>query len=66
MGNRMSVLRGVGDGTFGAANHVPAGMYPYDVAAVDLDHDGDLDLVVPNHTSSDVTILINCGGGAFQ
>jgi hypothetical protein len=38
---------------------------PVQVLAVDIDRDGDLDLVCVDNTGSDVTIFLNPGNGAF-
>jgi hypothetical protein len=65
----VSILLGVGDGTFSPRIDYPSGSQPRGIAAGDLDGDNDLDLAVTNRTIpsgfSTVTILINNGGGVF-
>ncbi len=56
-----------GDGTFTPADASPfaAGSTPDSIASADFDQDGDLDLAVANRDSSDVTVLVGDGTGAF-
>ncbi len=67
----VAVLPGVGDGSFLAATLLPAGTNPQEVAAADLDHDGDVDLAVTNAVTviqqgpGTVSILLNQGNGTF-
>ncbi len=63
--DNVSVLLGVGDGTFGAAVNFGAGAAPSSVVLADLDRDGKLDLAVANSGDDDVTILFGDGAGAF-
>ncbi|MEZ4655823.1 MAG: FG-GAP-like repeat-containing protein [Candidatus Eisenbacteria bacterium] len=66
----VSVLRGRGDGTFFNATTFP-GSYSPDllscsaIVAGDPDDDGDLDLLVSNYASNDVSFHENLGGGSF-
>lgn len=39
---------------------------PTEVAAADLDNDGDQDLVTANFGSQDASVLVNAGGGVYQ
>ena len=63
--NNVSVLPGVGGANFGAATLLQAGLYPEDLAAGDLDADGDADLAVANRDSGTLTVHLNqsCTGG---
>ena len=45
---------------------MPTGISPYFVVAVDLNHDGFLDLATSNTISHDVTVFINNGDGTFK
>jgi hypothetical protein len=57
---------GMGDGTFGAPQAFPAGSGPWNLVAVDLDGDGNLDLAVSNNTgTAAVSWLQGLGNGAF-
>ncbi len=64
----VSIVQGVGDGTFLSRVDYPAGDRPGGLAAGDFDGDGDLDLVVTNRSLptgfSTITVLLN-NGGAF-
>jgi uncharacterized repeat protein (TIGR02059 family) len=63
--NDVSILIGVGDGTFNVAVPYGAGTSPSSVAVGDFDGDGNLDLAVANNASGDVSILIGVGDGTF-
>ena len=45
---------------------ISAGNDPSDVETVDVDRDGDADLVVANHETSKITVLINDGRANFK
>jgi len=64
----LTVLLGDGKGHFQPAkgSPVPAGHLPNDIAVADMNHDGNLDLVVANHQSPYITILLGDGKGGFQ
>ena len=57
----VSIFLGVGGGRLRPApgSPFPAGREPSEVDAADLDRDGDSDLVLANHETSRVTILLN-------
>jgi hypothetical protein len=55
----VSVLLGNGDVSFQGADFFVAGDLPVSVAVADLDGDSVPDLVTANHTSDDVTVLLN-------
>ena len=63
--NNVSVMLGVGDGTFPAHSEFAVGSSPSSVAIGDLNGDGSLDLVVANHGANTVSILMGDGSGAF-
>jgi hypothetical protein len=62
----VSILLGVGDGTFQAAVSYSAGNSPYSVAVADFNNDGKLDLVVANAFGYDISVLLGNGNGTFQ
>jgi len=63
----ISVLLGDGKGKFsnGPGSPIPAGHLPNDLAIVDMNGDGSLDVVIPNHQSPYLTILLGDGTGKF-
>jgi len=58
------VLFGNGDGTFGANSGINFGNLPRNVAAGDLNHDGNVDLAVAGFAGG-VTVLLGDGGVGF-
>ena len=63
--NNLTVLTGLGAGTFAAASF-NAGGGPRGVAVADLDGDGKLDVAVADYNDSTVRILLGDGSGAFR
>ena len=63
--NSLSILLGVGDGTFTAAASPATGALPYAIAVADFNGDGIPDLAVANAFDGTVTILQGKGDGTF-
>jgi hypothetical protein len=72
-GSNLAARPGNGDGTFGAAVVISVGYgptcidshwQPNDVAAVDLNCDGKMDLITPNMSTSFVSVMLTSGGVA--
>jgi FG-GAP-like repeat/FG-GAP repeat len=63
----VSVLLGDGKGNFqsGPGSPIPAGHLPNDLAVADMNGDGNLDVVIANHQSPYLTILLGDGTGKF-
>ena len=61
----VTILLGVGDGTFLPASPVPVGGGPFWVAVADLDGDGHEDLATANIGSDDVSVALGLGGAVF-
>ena len=64
-GASVSILLGVGDGTFGVTNNFPAGNGPTSIAIADYNIDGIPDLAVTAQTDDAVSLLIGLGDGTF-
>ncbi|MFN5983521.1 MAG: FG-GAP-like repeat-containing protein, partial [Fluviicola sp.] len=68
-GNLLTVKMGNGDGTFQANATYNVGVRPNSIRAKDLDADGDIDIVVSNHTfganNARISIVFNNGSGVF-
>lgn len=62
----VSVLIGIGNGTFQPAVSYPAGTDPSGVCAADVNDDGDIDLAVSNFISDDISIFLGKGDGTFE
>ena len=64
----ISVLLGDGQGHFRNSNGspFPAGHLPNDIAIADMNHDGHPDLVIANHQSPYITVLLGDGKGGFR
>jgi hypothetical protein len=64
----VTVLLGDGKGHFhpAAGSPFPAGHLPSDVGIGDFNGDGDLDLLLPNHQTPYVTLLLGDGKGGFR
>ena len=63
--NNVSVLLGVGNGSFGAKVDFATGSAPKGVALGDMNSDGDLDIVTANAQSNNVSVLLGTGSGSF-
>ena len=63
--NTVSILLGVGDGTFAAQQKVVVGSAPRGIAVMDVDGDGDMDIINTNSSSDNLSILLNDGAGVF-
>jgi hypothetical protein len=61
----IAVFTGHGDFTFEPLAVLPVPGSPTDVEAVDLEGDGDIDLLATGSTSNTLQILVNGGGGSF-
>jgi hypothetical protein len=64
----ITVLLGDGRGAFrqAAGSPFPAGHLPNDIAIADMNHDGNLDLVVANHQSPYLRVFLGDGRGGFH
>lgn len=64
----ITVLLGDGRGAFHQApgSPFPAGHLPNDIAVADMNHDGNLDLVIANHQSPYLRVFLGDGRGGFR
>lgn len=65
VGDSVSVLLGLGDGTFAAASTFEVGNGPEDLISADLNGDGNTDIVTANREADSVTALLGDGTGLF-
>ena len=63
-GDHIAVYLGNGDGSFTAGQEITVGS-PEGIAAVDLNNDGNLDLVTVTYADNNVTIVLGDGTGLF-
>ena len=63
--NTLAVLRGNGDGSFGAATTYAVGTTPGAIAVADFNGDGKLDVAVGNVADSTVSVLYGKGDGTL-
>jgi len=63
---RLILFRGDGRGGLTVHSQPPGGAQPESFALHDLDEDGDVDMVIANHDTDYLTILLNDGDGDFQ
>jgi hypothetical protein len=63
--NNLYVYLGNGDGTLQTPTFTASGNTPLNLAAVDLNKDGNVDLVVSNSVANTVAVLLGNGGGGL-
>jgi hypothetical protein len=64
--NKVSILLGIGNGTFQAPVTYAVGTSPWNVVVGDINHDGFLDLAVASDATGSVSILTGNGDGTFN
>ncbi|MBJ6362888.1 FG-GAP-like repeat-containing protein [Paenibacillus sp. GCM10012307] len=64
--NKVSILYGAGDGSFGLAVHYIDDRGPYTLAAGDFNRDNITDLVVVNYNSTNVSVLLGSEQSGMQ
>lgn len=62
----LNVLIGNGDGTFQPRQTYPVGLMPEDFATGDVDEDGNIDVVVANALTNDLSLMRGKGNGQFH
>lgn len=63
--NRVYIYNGNGNGTFSFAISYVVGSQPVAITAIDLNHDGKLDLAVANRQGPTVSVLLGHGDSTF-
>ena len=63
--NTASIALGSGDGHFRSVQNVDVGLRPHGIVVLDVDGDGDLDIVVASEYGEALTLLVNNGQGVF-
>jgi ankyrin repeat protein len=61
----VSILLGIGNGTFSLADDVAVGVSPFSVAVEDFNGDGKLDFAAANFNAGNVSIRLGAGDGTF-
>ncbi len=67
--NVISIMFGLGNGNFGAANNHSSGSYTSDVEkfdVVDINNDSNLDLIIAKPSLSNVTVSLGTSSGTFS
>jgi FG-GAP-like repeat/Bacterial Ig-like domain len=64
-GQSVTVLLGAGDGTYASSQTIALGGAPHGIAVLDVDGDGDLDIVDANHGANGLALMRNDGHGVF-
>lgn len=64
-GGNISVLIGIGNGSFNPDENYNAGDEPWDICTGDFNEDNHVDLAVANENSDNVSILFGAGDGTF-
>lgn len=62
----VSILLGLGDGSFQANKNYVVGEVPWPIGIGDFNHDNSPDIAVANHADGTVSILLANGDGTFQ
>jgi hypothetical protein len=65
-GKPLSIFLGDGSGSLSLKSRVDGGENPTDIKLSDVDSDSDLDIIVANHETDHVTILLGNGDGSFD
>ena len=65
-GNKVSILSGNGNGTFGAAADYAAGNGPRAVVTGDFNGDGKIDIAVADAAGNNISVLLNNGSGGLN
>ena len=61
----VSVLMGIGNGTFQPARTYTVGSRPYSAAIADVNGDGKPDVITTNYGGNSLSVLLNNGNGTF-